>query len=70
MSGRDEINVPGKKGKRFRVWRTDIYKCEGEYDTVDGVKAHRWKLDRRYKIEVGRKFMTRNEFDEWAKSQR
>ena len=41
-----------------------------EYDTVDGVKAHRWRLDRRYKIEVGRKFMTRNKFEEWAKRQK
>jgi hypothetical protein len=70
MSGRDELKVPGEKGKRFRVWRADIYKLEGEYDTVDEVKAHRWRLDRRYKIEAGRKFMTRNEFDEWAKSQK
>jgi hypothetical protein len=73
MEGK-EIKIEGKPAKRFRVYQTDInnepYKCEGEYDTVHEVNSHRWRLDRRYKIAVNRKFMTRSEFREWAKSQK
>jgi hypothetical protein len=70
MSDGDRIKTEGEPIKRFRVYRADIYKCEGEYNTIEEVKAHRWRLDRNYKIEIGRKFMTRSEFDEWAKNQK
>ena len=72
MSDGDKLKIEGERTKRFRVYRTDIddesYECEGEYDTVDEVNAHRWRLDRHYRIEVGRKFMTKSEFAEWAKN--
>lgn len=65
------MRVEGEPGKRFRVFRTDInddpFECEGEYDTVAEVRAHRYRLDRRYKISVTRKFMSRTEFEAWAR---
>ena len=71
MGWRDRVKIAGKPTKRFRVWRTDItdkpYECEGEYDTVEGLNAHRWRLGWDYKIEVGRKFMTRREFGNWVR---
>ena len=57
MGWRDRVKSAGKPTKRFRVWRTDItdkpYECEGEYDTVEGLNAHRWRLGWDYRIEVG-----------------
>jgi hypothetical protein len=54
----------GKPTKRFRVWRIDVYgkpyACEGDYDTVQALNAHRWRSDWN--------FMARREFDNWAKS--
>jgi hypothetical protein len=65
------MKVEGEPGKRFRVSRTDInsdpFECEGEYDTIAEVRAHRYRADRRYKISVTRKFMTRTEFEAWAR---
>jgi hypothetical protein len=59
--------------KRFRIFRTDIkgdpFECEGEYDTVAELRAHKRRADRRYKISVDRKFMTDAEFEAWAKGQ-
>lgn len=66
------MKVEGEPGKRFRVFRTDInaepFECEGEYDTVAGVRAHRYRADRRYKIFVRRRSMTRSEFEAWARA--
>ncbi|WP_068014893.1 hypothetical protein [Rhodoplanes sp. Z2-YC6860] len=66
------MKIEGEMMKRFVVYRTDInddpYEREGEYDTIEEVKAHKWRLDRHYKIRVDGKFMTRREFDNWAKS--
>jgi hypothetical protein len=71
MGWRERVKIAGKLTKRFRVWRTDVYgkpcACEGEYDTVEGLNAHRWRLNWDYKIQVGRKFMTRREFSDWVK---
>ena len=73
MGWRDRVKSAGKRTKRFRVWRTDItdkpYECEGEYDTVEELNAPRWRLGWDYKIEVGRKFITRREFGDWVRSQ-
>lgn len=66
------MKVEGIPAKRFRVFRTDInddpFECEAEYDTVTEVRSHHYRLDRRYKVSVDRKFMTRAEFDAWAQS--
>jgi len=64
------MKVHGERTKRFRIFRTDIndepFECEGEYDTVAEVRAHRYRADRRYKISVSRKFMGRTEFEAWV----
>ena len=48
MGWRDRVKIAGKPTKRFRVWRTDItdepYECEGEYDTVEGLKEPASKI--------------------------
>jgi hypothetical protein len=72
MGWRDRVKLAGKLTKRFRVWRIDVYgkpyACEGNYDTAQGLNAHRWRSDWDYKIQVGRRFMTRREFGDWAKN--
>jgi len=72
MGNGERIKVEGKPTKRFRVYYTDIdnepHECEGEYDTVDEVMAHRRRRDRRYTIAVGRTFMPWIEFVAWAKN--
>ena len=72
MGWRDRVKLVGKPTKRFRVWRIDVYgkpyACEGDYDTVQALNAHRWRSDWDYKIQVGRRFMAPREFDDWAKS--
>jgi hypothetical protein len=71
MGWRERVKIAGKLTKRFRVWRTDVngkpYACEGEYETVEGLNAHRWRLNGDYKIQVEKKFMTRREFSDWVK---
>ena len=66
------MKIEGEPAKPFRVYRTDInndpFECKGEYDTIAEVTSHRYRADRRYKISVDRKFMTRAEFDAWAQS--
>jgi hypothetical protein len=66
--------VLGEPTKRFRVYYCDIdnnpYECEAEYDTISEVLAHRGRPDRRYKIFVGQKIMTRAEFEAWSKDQK
>lgn len=74
MSHDDRMAVEGEMAKPFRVYTLDIddkpYECVGEYDTIAEVQAHRWRLDKRYKIQVsGRNFLTRPEFEDWAKTQ-
>ena len=70
--GETEVKLAGKLTKRLRVWRIDVYSkpyaSEGDYDTVQGLNAHRWRSDWDYKIQVGRSFMTRREFGDWAKN--
>ena len=65
------MKVQGEPGKRFRVFRTDIndepFECEAEYDTVAEVRSHRCRADRRYKISVSRTFMSRAQFEVWAR---
>ena len=72
MGWRNRVKLAGKLTKRFRLWRIDVYgkpyACEGDYDTVQGLNAHRWRSDWDYKIQVGRRIMTRNEFGDWAKN--
>jgi hypothetical protein len=57
--------------KRFRIFWCDIdgnpYECEAECDTADEVRSHRYRLDRLYKIRLGRRLYTREEFEELAK---
>ena len=71
MGDGNRMTIEGEPTKRFRVWwmgENDMpYKCEGEYDTVEELNEHKWRLDRHYKIEFGRKYITRREFSEWAK---
>jgi hypothetical protein len=73
MTERGGMLIEGEPAKRFRVYWCDIndepYECDGEYDTIAGVLAHRWRLDRRYKICVGRKYLTRAEFGQLAKEE-
>jgi hypothetical protein len=49
MGWRDRVKLVGKPTKRFRVWRIDVYgkpyACEGDYDTVQALTAHRWVSD-------------------------
>ena len=72
MGWRDRVKLAGKLTKRLHVWRIDVYSkpyaSEGDYDTVHGLNAHRWRSDWDYKIQVGRSFMTRREFGDWAKN--
>jgi hypothetical protein len=73
VSDDDRMSIDGEMAKPFRVYTTDIdnqpHECVGEYDTVAEVQAHRWRLDKRYKIQIpGRKFLTRPEFGEWVKT--
>ena len=72
MGWRVRVKLAGKLTKRFRVWRIDVYgkpyACEGDYDTPQGLSAHRWRSDWDCKIQVGRRFMTRREFDDWVKN--
>jgi len=55
------------------VYYADIdnkpYESEAEYETVAEVFAHLYRLDRRYKIRVGGKYLTRDEFTKWATEQ-
>jgi hypothetical protein len=56
MSDEDRMLIQGEgePPKTFRVWwmgkdngGNDVpYKCEGEYDTAEEVKAHRWSKGR------------------------
>jgi hypothetical protein len=75
MSDDDRMSIEGEMAKPFRVYTLDIddkpYECVGEYETIAEVRAHRWRLDKRYKIQVpdGPKFLTRQEFGEWTKTQ-
>ena len=68
MSSRDDerITVEGEPSKRFGVYNTalngDAIDCEGRFDTFDEVVRHCRRMDRRYQIEVGRKFMNLTEF--------
>ena len=63
MGWRDRVKLAGRLTKRFRVWRIDVHgkphTSEGDYDTTQGLNAHRWKSDWNYKIQVGRRFMSR-----------
>jgi hypothetical protein len=65
MSGQSVEGVPPK---RFRIYRCDIdgkpFGLEGEYDSVAQVRAHRFRLDRTYLIEVNRRFYTREAFED------
>jgi hypothetical protein len=65
------LYAEGELAKRFRIYWCDIdnnpYDCEGEYDSTEEVRGHRFRLDRRYKIRANGKFYTRKEFEEWAK---
>lgn len=68
----EPMKVEGGARQTLRAFRTDIndepFECEGEYDTVAGVRAHRYRADRRYKISVRRRSMTRSEFGTWARA--
>ena len=65
------MKIEGEPVKRYRVFRLDIndepFECDGEYETLAELRTHRRRLDRRYKICVGRKFMTDHEFEDWKK---
>ena len=54
MSEPETVTAEGEPVKRFRVYWCDIdykpYECEGEYDTIAEVRAHRRRPDRRYKF--------------------
>ena len=70
----DRMTIEGELAKRFRVYTTDIndkpFERVGEYDTIAEVRARKSRLDKHYKIQTGdRTFMTRHEFDAWAKTQ-
>ena len=66
--------ISERRQRRFLVYRTNIlfepFEQEAAYDTVEQVLAHKWRLDRHYKIRVEGKYMTRTEFREWAKGQK
>ncbi|MFZ2155499.1 MAG: hypothetical protein WAV72_05180 [Bradyrhizobium sp.] len=70
----DRMTIEGEMAKPFRVYTTDIddkpFEVDGEYDTIAEVRSHKWRLDKCYKIQTpGRKFLTRHEFEAWAKTQ-
>jgi hypothetical protein len=58
--------IPGERGKRFHVTRVGLngehLSHEGEYDTLDELRAHKWRLDYQYKVYDGRMLMTDAEF--------
>jgi hypothetical protein len=60
--------------KPFSIWRTDIndkpFERLAQYDTIEEVEKHHFRTDWAYKIQVGRRFMTRPEFGEWKKKLR
>jgi len=69
------MKVEGEIGKPFGIYWLDIndhpHECEAEYETIEQVRSHRYRLDRQYKIRVrGRKYLTRTQFEEWAKKQK
>jgi hypothetical protein len=63
--------------KRFVVWQTgmDLHgttkdvpmKRLAEYDTIEEVENYPYRLDLGYKIQLGNKFLSRREFDDWKK---
>jgi hypothetical protein len=67
--------IEGKDSKRFAVYSTDINsglnELEAWYDTIEEVNAHPYRLDWGYKIRIpGHRFLTRQAFGEWAKTQK
>ena len=66
-----ELQIPGEPAKPFRVFRCDRngepYELEAEYETIAQVRAHRYRLDRTYRIYIRRRPYTRFGFEEWAK---
>jgi hypothetical protein len=61
------IPIEGAPSKRFAVYRCDHdgnpYERIAEYDTPAELRAHRWRLDYRYKILIGAKFYNRADAD-------
>jgi len=68
------MNIEGERSQRFRIYRCDSYDAPcGEavaaYDTLAEVWAHGYRLDWRYKIYAGGKYLTPYEFTKWAQAQ-
>jgi hypothetical protein len=67
----NEMKIEGHIEKRIKIYWCDInnepFEVEAEYETPAEVLAHRYRLDRRYKIRVGGKYLTRDEFEKWAR---
>lgn len=62
----DGMKIDGGRGKRFRIYLTDIqrrpYECIEEYDTADEVHSRRWRLDKVELVGIGRDYYTYSEF--------
>ncbi len=65
---RERPTIEGKPAKSFAIYYCDInnepFAKEAEYDSVEEIDAHRYRLDRRYKIWAGGRFVTRKEHRE------
>jgi hypothetical protein len=67
------MKIEDEAAKTFQIYYLDIdgnpYEVEAEYDTVKEVLAHHYRLDSRYKIRVVDEYLTREEFERWARGQ-
>jgi hypothetical protein len=67
----NEVKIEGHIENRFKIYWCDIdnkpFEVEAEYETPAEVLAHRYRLDWHYKIRVGGKYLTRKEFEKWAR---
>lgn len=68
--------IEGEPAKKpFQVYRCDIdgkpdpNQRVDEYETIAEVNGHNFHLGHQWRIRVGRRYMTKQEFDTWATSQ-
>jgi hypothetical protein len=69
MSEKRHLTVKEPLRKKYRVYTTDpdgrLRELVAEYDTLEELKAHRWRLDNRYKICAGKKWYLWKRYEKW-----
>lgn len=69
MSEKRHSTVEGTPSKKYRVYTSDsdgrLRELVAEYDTLEELKAHRWRLDKRYKICAAKKWYQWKGYDKW-----